>query len=144
MGKYSYKEKLEAVLKVIEEGMNYKASAKVLGTAKKQVERWVNRYEKYGPEGLRLHNGTYTGKFYVIEYMHREHLSANQTAVLVKMPTEVQVLNWERIYYEEGPKALYIDRRGRKLKMTKETSSKKKQRKPEVKEDLIKEIEIFF
>ena len=63
MGKYSYKEKLEAVLKVIEEGMNYKASAKVLGTAKKQVERWVNRYEKYGPEGLLLHDGTYTGEY---------------------------------------------------------------------------------
>ena len=141
MSKYSYEEKLEAVLRVIEEGMSYKASAKVLGTAKKQVERWVIRYEKYGPEGLRLHNGTYTGKFYVIEYMHREHLSANQTAVIFKMPTEVQVLNWERIYYEEGPEALYIDRRGRKPNMIKETSPKKKQLRPEVEEDLIKEVQ---
>lgn len=90
-----------------------------------------------------MHSGTYTGKFkqYVIEYMHREHLSANQTAVLFKMPTEVQVLNWERIYYEEGPEALYIDRCGRKPKMTKETNPKKKQRKPEVEEDLIKEVQ---
>ena len=30
---------------------------------------------------------------YLIEYMHREHLSANQTAVIFKMPTSVQVLN---------------------------------------------------
>ena len=37
--------------------------------------------------------------------MHSEHLSANQTAVIFKMPTNVQVLNWERIYYEEGPEA---------------------------------------
>ena len=90
-----------------------------------------------------MHSGTYTGKFkqYVIEYMHREHLSVNQTAVLFKMPTEVQVLNWERIYYEEGPEALYIDRCGRKPKMTKETNPKKKQRKPEVEEDLIKEVQ---
>ena len=57
MCKYSYEEKLEAVLRVIEEGMSYKASSKVLGTAKKQVERWVSRYEKYGPEGLQLHIG---------------------------------------------------------------------------------------
>ena len=143
MSKYSYEEKLEAVLRVIEEGMSHRASAKVLGVAKSQVQRWVKRYETYGPEGLSLHNGTYTGEFkqYVIEYMHREHLSADQTAVIFKMPTNVQVLNWERIYYEEGPEALYIDRRGRKPKMTKGTSPKKKQLRPEVEEDLIKEVQ---
>lgn len=143
MSKYSYEEKLEAVLRVIEKGMSYNASAKVLGTAQRQVQRWVSRYEKYGPEGLQLHNGTYTGEFkqYVIEYMHREHLSANQTAVIFKMPAETQILNWERIYYEEGPEALYIDRRGRKAKMPKETSPNKKQLRPEVEEDLIKEVQ---
>ena len=95
MSKYSYEERLEAVLRVVEEGMSYEASAKVLETAQCQVQRWVSRYEKYGTEGLLLHNGTYTGEFkqYLIEYMHREHLSANQTAVIFKMPTSVQVLN---------------------------------------------------
>jgi len=36
--------------------------------------------EKIEADGLLLHNGTYTGKFKqnVIEYMHREHLSANK------------------------------------------------------------------
>ncbi|MBF1319269.1 MAG: hypothetical protein HXM70_00900, partial [Mogibacterium diversum] len=57
------------------------------------------------------------------------------------MPTNVQVLNWERIYYEEGPESLYIDRRGRKPKMPKETNTKKKQLRPEVEEDLIKEVQ---
>lgn len=143
MSKYSYEEKLEAVLRVIEEGMSHRASAKVLGAAKSQVQGWVKRYETYGPEGLSLHNGTYTGEFkqYVIEYIHKEHLSANRTAVIFKMPTEVQILNWERIYYEESPEALYIDRRGRKPKMAKQTSPKKKQLKPEVEEDLIKEVQ---
>ena len=99
--------------------------------------------EKYGADGLLLHNGTYTGNFKqnVIEYMHREHLSANQTVVIFKMPAETQILNWERIYYEEGPEALYIDRRGRKPNMIKETSPKKKQLRPEVEEDLIKEVQ---
>ena len=73
--------------------------------------------------------------------MHREHLSPNQTAVIFKMPAETQILNLERIYYEEGPEALYIDRRGRKPKMPKETSTKKKQLRPEVEEDLIKEVQ---
>ena len=100
--------------------------------------------EKYGADGLLLHNGTYTGKFKqnVIEYMHREHLSANQTVVIFKMPAETQILNWERIYYEKGPEALYIDRRGRKPKMTKETSPKKKQLSSEVEEDLINEVQM--
>lgn len=96
MSKYSHEEKLETVLRVIEEGMGHGASAKVLGVAKSQVQRWVKLYETYGPEELSLHNGgTYTGEFkkYLIEYMHREHLSANQTAVIFKMPTSVQVLN---------------------------------------------------
>ena len=143
MSKYSYEEKLEAILRVIEEGMSYEAGAKVLGTAQSQVQRWISHYEKYGPEGLRLHNGTYTGEFkqHVIEYMHKEHLSASQTAVLFKIPRETQVLNWERIYYEEGPEALYIGRRGRKPKIPKETSTKKKQLRPEVEEDLLKEVQ---
>ena len=44
MSKYSYEEKLEAVLRVI-------------GTAQGHVQRWVSRYEKYGPDGLLLHIG---------------------------------------------------------------------------------------
>lgn len=34
MSKYSYEEKLEAVLRVVEEGMSYKASARILGPLK--------------------------------------------------------------------------------------------------------------
>lgn len=63
MSKYSYEERLEAVLRVVEEGMSYKVSAKVLKTAQGQVQRWVNRYEKYSPEGLLLHDDTYTGEY---------------------------------------------------------------------------------
>lgn len=143
MSKYSYEEKLEAVLRVIEDGMSLRDSAKILGTSKNPVSRWVKRYEMYGPEGLLIHNGTYTGEFkqHVIEYMHKHCLSAVETAIQFKMPSEVQVLNWERIYYEEGPEALYIDKRGRKPKMSKETKPRKKQLKPEVEEDLIKEVQ---
>ena len=143
MSKYSYEEKLEAVLRVIDDGMSCVASAKILGTGEVCVRRWVKRYEMYGSDGLLLHNGTYTGEFkqHVIEYMHENKLSATETALHFKMPAETQVLRWERIYYEEGPEALYIDRRGRKPKMTKETKPRKKQLKPEVEEDPIKEVQ---
>lgn len=143
MSKYSYEEKLEAVLRVVEDGMSCKSSAKILGTGREHVRRWVMRYKMHGPEGLLLHNGTYTGEFkqHVIEYMHEQKISASETAVVFKIPQDHQVLNWERIYYEEGPEALYIDRRGRKPKMSKENKPRKKQLKPEVEEDLIKEVQ---
>lgn len=41
MAKYSYEEKLEAVLRVVEEKMICKASARMLGTAEEHVRRWV-------------------------------------------------------------------------------------------------------
>ena len=51
MAKYSYEEKLEAVLRVVEGGMPVRISAKILGTAHEHVRRWVMRYEQFGPEG---------------------------------------------------------------------------------------------
>ena len=143
MSKYSYEEKLEAVLRVVEDGMGCGTSAKILGTGKEHVRRWVKRYEMYGSEGLLIHNGTYTGEFkqHVIEYMHEYQLSAAETATIFKIPGDAQILKWERIYYEEGPKALYIERRGRRKDMLKESKPRKRQLKPEVEEDLIKEVQ---
>ena len=42
---------------------------------------------------------------------------------------------WERIYLEEGPEGLYIERRGRK------STGRPKKLKPEVEEDLIAEVQ---
>jgi transposase len=48
--------------------------------------------------------------------------------------------SWERIYYEEGPKALYKDNRGRKQKMTKDNIKKPKMPK-QLEDDLIAEVQ---
>ena len=50
MSKFSQQEKLEAVLRVVEDGMSAQASAKILGTTKVIVQRWVARYKQFGPE----------------------------------------------------------------------------------------------
>ena len=63
MSKFSYEEKLEAVLRVVDDGMSVRDSAKILGTAKSQVHRWVMRYEQFGSEGLLLKHGSYDGDF---------------------------------------------------------------------------------
>lgn len=83
MSKYSYEEKLEAVLRVIEDGMSVKKSAHILVTNIAPVQRWVARYRQFGPEGLLLKHGTYDGAFKVsvVVYMHDNHLSLFQTAV---------------------------------------------------------------
>ena len=142
MAKYSYEEKLEAVIRCTEHGMSYRASAKILGVRHVVVERWVARYKQFGPEGLLLKHGSYDGAFKVsvIEYMHANHLSLFQTAVKFGIPTDVTVGKWERIYYEEGPQGLYQDKRGRKSKMNSDKPTKKKLSK-ETEEDLIAEVQ---
>ena len=102
MSKYSYEEKLDAVLRVVEDGMSYNASARITGTAKEHVRRWVMRYKQFGPEGLIVKHGSYDGAFKisVIEYMHANHLSLSQTAVKFGIPHDNVVGKWERIYYE--------------------------------------------
>lgn len=139
MSKYSYEEKLEAVLRVVEEGTSIRNSSKILGTAPGVVQRLVARYQEFGPEGLMLKQGTYTGDFKisVVEYMHDYHLSTSKTAVKFGILSDVTVGKCERIYYEEGPQALYRDTRGRKSQMSSNKPPKKL--KKQVKEDLIAE-----
>ena len=141
MNKFSYEEKLEAVTRVLEDHISYLESSRILGANKEDIRKWVRYYELYGPEGLMLHEGNYAGVFkqHVIEYMHEHKLSYFETALKFKIPSKSLLFKWEHIYYEEGPEALYIERRGRKPKMSKETKPRKKQLKPDVEEDLIKE-----
>lgn len=141
MTKYSYEEKLEAVLRVVDDGMSLKNSAKITGTAGEHVRRWVMRYEQFGSEGLLLKHGSYDGAFKlsVIEYMHENHLSLAQTAAKFGIPQDATVGKWERIYYEEGPDALFRDKRGRPSKMNPKSSKKKMNKQTE--EDLIAEVQ---
>ena len=67
--------------------------------------------------------------------MHANHLSLFQTAVKFGIPTDATVGKWERIYYEEGPEALYRDNRGRSRKMSSDKTKKKINK--ETEEDLI-------
>jgi transposase len=140
LSKYSYEEKLEAVLRVINDGMSYRQSAHILGTGKTHVTRWVELYRQFGSEGLLIKHGSYSGDFkiYVVKYMYDNHLSLSQTAIKFGIPQDNTVGRWERIYYEEGPQALYRDNRGRPKKMSSDKPRKKNLPK-EIEEDLIAE-----
>ena len=88
------------------------------------------------PKGIP--NKKYTGEFkqMVVETMHKEHLSYGETARRFEVRSDTQIRKWERIYLEEGPEGLYVERRGRKS-----TGRPPKQLKPEVEEDLIAELQ---
>ena len=72
--------------------------------------------------------------------MHREKLSYRETARQYNIPNHYLVAKWERIYLEEGPECLYIERRGRNSK-GRPPGRPPKQLKPEVEEDLLAEVQ---
>ena len=87
------------------------------------------------PKGIP--NKRYTGEFKqkVIETMHKEKLSCNETARLFDIKSHDAIAKWERIYLEEGPKGLYIERRGRK------STGRPRKLPKEVEEDLLAEVQ---
>lgn len=89
------------------------------------------------PKGIP--NKKYTGEFkqMVVETMQREGLSYKEAERRFGL-THHRASEWERIYLEEGPEGLYIERRGRG---SKGGGRPPKQLKPEVEEDLIAEVQ---
>jgi len=142
MSKYSNEFKLK-VITYYKEGHSFLATAKYFNIpAKSTVHKWVREYESNGAQGLIKNIKTsYSGEFkqYVVEYMHNNHLSLIETAIKFNLGNHNVVGKWERIYYEEGPQGLYIDRRGRRKNMS--SKPRKKKLDKNVEEDLIAEVQ---
>ena len=71
----------------------------------------------------------------VVETMRKEGLSYKEAERQSELP-HMRAAAWERIYLEEGPEGLYIERRGRSSK-----GRPPKMLKPEVEEDLLAEVQ---
>jgi transposase len=82
-------------------------------------------------------NKHYTGEFkqHVVETMRQEHMSYKETERLFQLPYK-RAASWERIYLEEGPESLYVERRGRGRGGGRPSKLDKK-----VEEDLIAEVQ---
>ena len=143
MSKYSNELKLEIVKYCIKEfHSKYDAAKKFNIPSPTPIDNWIRKYKEHGVEGLIKQNkSSYSGEFKqsVIEYMHNNHLSATETAIHFRLGAVNRVLKWERIYYEEGPQGLYIERRGRNKNMS--SKPKKKKISNENEEDLIEEVQ---
>ena len=141
MSKYSSEFKLEVVKYYLEEHHSLSECSKKFNIQHlEQIRKWVKKYELYGAEGLlKRFKSSYDGNFKqnVIEYMHNNHLSAVETAYRFNLGNNHIVNRWERIYYEEGPQALYKERRGR----TKKMGSKKNKKNINENEDLLEEVQ---
>ena len=143
MSKYSNEFKLKVIEFYQKENYGVKYVANYFNIPSSElVRRWIKKYEKHGISGImKNQNSSYDGKFKqsVVEYMHNNHLSCVETAFHFNIGNRDIIDKWERIYYEEGPQALYEERRGRKKNM----SSKPQKRKisKENEEDLIEEVQ---
>ena len=140
MSKYSCEFKLKVIKYYLEENHSYSECMKKFAIPTKSIlNHWIHKYETHGVEGIMKQlKLSYDGKFKqdVVEYMHNNHLSATETANYFRLAGADVVLKWERIYYEEGPQGLHIERRGRSKNMN---SKPKKKLSKEIEEDLIAE-----
>ena len=140
MSKYSSEFKLEVVKYYLDNNVGYQTTADHFSVAYALVLKWVRKYKENGYAGLmKNQKSSYSGDFKlsVVEYMHENHLSCQEAAVHFNLAGDYVVSKWERIYYEEGPQGLYIERRGRSKNMS--SKPKKKNLNKEVEEDLIAE-----
>ena len=141
MSKYSENFKLEIVKYCIEQHHSYRSAAKHFNVPASCVLRWVRKYQEHGTNGLIRNYLKYDGNFkkHVVEYMHTNHLSLMQTAINFNLAGDYVVAKWERIYYEEGPQALYENKRGRPRKMS--SKPRKKKLSEDTEKDLIAEVQ---
>ena len=139
MTKYTIETKRRLVELVEKQKRSIGSAAKELGVSRTVAERWMRMYEFHGYEGLGMKRHSYTGEFKinVVEYMHVNHLSIKEASAKFGIPSDATLLNWERIYYEEGAQGLLVDRRGRPRKAV----SRKPKMGKKTKEDLIAEVQ---
>ena len=140
MSKYSNELKLEVVNYYLNNNYSFHQVARKFNIPSWTTARkWVRKYKEHGVQGLiKNQKSGYSGEFKqnVIEYMHTNHLSCQETSYHFNLGNMDIVSKWERIYYEEGPQALYKERRGRNKNMS---SKPKKKLSKEIEEDLIAE-----
>ena len=88
------------------------------------------------PKGI-LFSGDF--KQQVIEDMRTNQLSFREAARKYGLPNHEPIRKWERIYLEEGPEGLYIDRRGRASAASGTRKGKPPKLSKKLEEDLIAE-----
>jgi transposase len=120
MGRYPVELKLKAIEDWREGKMSIAEIIRKYNISPQTLNRWVAEYDSQGIDGLvrKPKNKIHTGEFKqtVVEDMRKNGLSQSEVSRKYSIGRR-QVQVWERIYLQEGPKGLYIERRGRGLKL---------------------------
>ena len=87
------------------------------------------------PKGIPNKKYTPEFKIMVVETMQKEKLSYREATRKFGISNHQRVVNWERIYLEEGKEGFYVERRGSK------STGRPVKLKKEVEEDLIAEVQ---
>ena len=140
---YTLELKLQVVQCYLEGNLSIRDVAKEFRVDPGDVRKWKDAYLHHGVSGLCTTHGTYTGDFKVtvVEYMHNTGASTRQAAAHFNIPSRTTVSKWERIYYEQGKEALYIDNRGRPQKMKNKAKNTTKKEEINTNEDLLAEVQ---
>ena len=140
---YSSELKLQIVQRYLQGNISIRGVAEEFCVDQSDVRKWKDAYLQHGAAGLCTTHGTYTGDFKVavVEYMHNTGASTRQAAAYFNIPSRTTVSKWERIYYELGKEALYIDNRGRPGKMRETKKNKPEKEKLDNNEDLLAEVQ---
>lgn len=97
MSKYSSEFKLEVIKYYLENNVGYRTAADHFGIAYSPVLRWVRKYKENGYVGLmKNQRSSYSGNFKqnVVEYMHENHLSCQETAIHFNLAGDYVVSKW--------------------------------------------------
>ena len=87
------------------------------------------------PKGIPNKHYTPEFKKQVVEAVLQDGLSYQEAAKIYKVQGHSRIQSWERIYLEEGPEALAIERRGRG------SAGRPKKLPDKVEEDLLAEVQ---
>lgn len=137
--KHNLSDKLDIVLKVIEEGQSCREVSQVTSIAYSLICDWVRMYKIYGLEGLSQKNIDYSleQKLSVLRDMQENNLSLRATGVKYKITSSV-IYKWKCIYATYGTNGLMKPpgRPSQKPMSKKPTHKKAKTREEELEEEL--------
>lgn len=92
------------------------------------------------PKGIPNRNHTGEFKQKVVEAIIKDNLSYREAERIYNVVHSV-IMKWERIYFEEGPEVLYIERRGRATNENAPGKARKKSLDKKTEEDLVAEVQ---
>ncbi len=141
MAKYTPEYKLEVVKTVLEDGISAGEAAKKYHVNKGDVQKWTAAYQVHGISAIEKQRISYPGEFKqkVVEDMQANKLSLRETAAKYNLGNHSIVAKWERIYLEEGPQGLYVERRGKTNSIYKMREGRPPKLDKKLAEDLIAE-----